>query len=177
MAVESILIAAMMLITISLNGLVLTRLVQQVQKHSQDTQALTVTNRSLEYRVDRLATAVDQSLQQLHRALELSSSVHLLMYKRLHDPSYTLPHDDAARISTYLLELRAIAVVNSNTEFIDRVNRLREAVELILHPPAGEDEQAPRKLEVSEATENVQRKVYDLLASATRATPSKSQVA
>jgi hypothetical protein len=168
MELESILIVAVTLVTIAINGLVLTRLVRQIQEQARDTQALTATNRSLEYRVDRLATAVDQSLQQLQRALELSSSVHLLMYNTLHNPSYTLPHDDAGRISTYLLELRAIAVVNGNTEFIDRVNRLREAVDLVLNPPPDDDERSRRKLDVSETTEGVQRKVYDLLARATR---------
>jgi hypothetical protein len=167
MELESILIVAVMLVTIAINGLVLTRLVRQIQEQTRDTQALTATNRSLEYRVDRLATAVDQSLQQLHRALELASSVHLLMYKKLRDPLCNLPHDDAGRISTYLLELRAIAVVNGNTEFIDRVNRLREAVDMVLNPPH-DDERPSRRLDVSETTEGVQRKVYDLLASATR---------
>jgi hypothetical protein len=169
MDIESILIVAVTLVTITLNGLVLTRLARQIQEQSRDTRVLAATNRSLEYRVDRLATAVDQSLQQLQRALELSSSVHLLMYKKLRDPSYNLPPDDAGRVSTYLLELRAIAVVNGDTAFIDRVNRLREAVDLVLNPPPEDDEHPPRKLDVSEATEGVQRKVYDLLASATRA--------
>jgi hypothetical protein len=59
-------------------------------------------------------------------------------------------------------------VVNGDKEFIDRVNRLRDAVDLILNPPAEGDERARRHLDVSEATEGVQRKVYDLLASATR---------
>jgi hypothetical protein len=156
------------LAAIVINGLILNRLVQQVHNQCDDTRALAATNRSLEYRVDRLAMAVDQSLQQLHRALELTSGIHLLMYKKLRDPAYALPHDDAGRISTYLLELKAIAVVNGDKEFIDRVNRLRDAVDLILNPPGEGDERAHRHLDVSEATEGVQRKVYDLLASATR---------
>jgi hypothetical protein len=168
MDIQAVLIIAVILITLTINSLVLNRLVRQVQSQCRDTQALAATNRSLEHRVDRLAMAVDQSLQQLHRALELSSSAHLVMYNKLRDPSYSLPHDDAGRISTCLLELKAIAVVNGDKEFIDRVNRLREAVDLILNPPAEGDERTHRKLDVSEATEGVQRKVYDLLASATR---------
>ncbi len=169
MDTEVVLIMGATLVAIVINGLILNRLARQVQKQCNNTQALTAANRSLENRVDRLAMAVDQSLQQLHRALELTSSIHLLMYKKLRDPAYNLPHDDAGQISTYLLELKAIAVVNGDKEFIDRVNRLREAVDLILNPPAADDERPHRKLDVSEATEGVQRKVYDLLASATRA--------
>jgi hypothetical protein len=168
MDIDVALIMGVTLAAIVINGLILNRLVRQVQSQCDDTRALTAANRSLEYRVDRLAMAVDQSLQQLHRALELASRIHLLMYNKRHDPSYNLPHGYAGRISTYLIELKAIAVVNGDKEFIDRVNRLRDAVDLILNPPAEGDERARRHLDVSEATEGVQRKVYDLLASATR---------
>jgi hypothetical protein len=164
-----LLIMGATLAAIVINGLILNRLVRQVQNQCDNTRALTATNRNLEYRVDRLAMAVDQSLQQLHRALELTSRIHLLMYNKLHDPSYNLPHDYAGRISTYLLELKAIAVVSGDKEFITRVSRLREAVDLILNPPGEGDERAYRRLDVSDETEGVQRKVYDLLASATRA--------
>jgi hypothetical protein len=169
MDTEVLLIIGATLAAIVINGLILNRLVRQVQNQCNDTRALAATNRSLEYRVDRLAMAVDQSLQQLHRALELTSRIHLLMYNKLRDPSYNLPHDYAGRISTYLLELKAIAVVNGDKEFISRVSRLRDAVDLILKPPGEGDERAHRHLDVSQATEDVQRKVYDLLASATRA--------
>jgi hypothetical protein len=168
MDIDVALIMGATLAAIVINGLILNRLVRQVQNQCDDTRALAATNRNLEYRVDRLATAVDQSLQQLHRALELASRIHLLMYNKLHNPSYSLPHGYTGRISTYLIELKAIAVVNGDKEFIDRVNRLRDAVDLILNPPAEGDERARRHLDVSETTEGVQRKVYDLLASATR---------
>jgi hypothetical protein len=156
------------LVAIVINALILNRLVRQVQNQCDHTRALAAANRSLEHRIDRLAMAIDQSLQQLHRALELTSSIHLLMYNKLRNPSYPLPPDDAGQITTYLLELKAIAVVNGDKEFINRVSRLRLAVDLILNPPAEDDERAHRKLNVSDETESVQRKVYDLLASATR---------
>ena len=76
---------------------------------------------------------------------------------------------DISRINTYLLELKAIAVVNGDTSLIDRVGRLRDAVDLVLNPLAADSGDVPRrKLDVSEATEGVQRKIYDLLSSATR---------
>jgi hypothetical protein len=171
METEVVLIIAVLLVVVIINSWVFNRLVRQVQEQCHDIQTLTAMDRSLEYRVDRLAMAVDQSLQQLHRALELASAIHLLMYNKLHGPSYTLSDHDAGQISTHLLELKAIAVVNGDTELIDRVRRLREAVELVLYPPAEDDERPRRKLDVSEATEGVQRKVYDLLTSATRVRP------
>jgi hypothetical protein len=168
MSVEVALIFTALLLTILINAFILAGLMRRVQDQGHDTQALAVINRSLENRVDRLATAVDQSLQQLRRALELSSSVHLLIYNKLRNPDYPLSDDDMGRISTHLLELKAIAVVNGDTELIDRVLRLRDAVDLVLNPPPEEDERPRRQLDVSEATEGVQRKVYALLADATR---------
>jgi hypothetical protein len=163
-----IVIMGVTLVAIVINGLILNRLVRQVQNQCDNARALAAANRSLERRVDRLATAVDQSLQQLHRALELTSSIHLLMVNRLRDPSCALSYDDTGQIRTYLLELKAIAVVNGDKEFINRVSRLLAAVDLILNPPTDGDERARRHLDVSDETEGVQRKVYDLLASATR---------
>jgi hypothetical protein len=69
MDIDVALIMGVTLAAIVINGLILNRLVRQVQSQCDDTRALTAANRSLEYRVDRLAMAVDQSLQQLHRRI------------------------------------------------------------------------------------------------------------
>lgn len=122
------------------------------------------TTHDLNQRVERLAVAVDQSPQQLHRALELSSHIHHLIYGTLHG-SDGITTDAIGTVYTYLIELNAIAVVNGDTDFIERVGMLRQAVEfLVTHDP---DQPTPT-ITVSQATEGVQRMVYDLLARATR---------
>ena len=125
----------------------------------------------LDQRLGRLAAAVDQSRQQLQRALELASSIHLQLYGRLTargaaEPGFS--ENDASTINTYLIELKAIAVVNGDTDLIELVGRLRDAVEAALAAQADAD-RPTLKRSVSEATERVQRRVYALLAAATRA--------
>ena len=55
MDIDVALIMGATLAAIVINGLILNRLVRQVQNQCDDTRALAATNRNLEYRVDRLA--------------------------------------------------------------------------------------------------------------------------
>lgn len=166
-AVALILLTAVTLITLWINAAALRSFARQIEGQRQDVGAIHTAQRDLEHRLHRLAAAIDQSREQLHRALELASAVHLLLYARLRDPLRDISEEDTGRIHTYLIELKAIAVVNGDTEFIDLVGRLRTAVDSLLNAPAGSVPARP-PLNVSEATGSVQRKVYDLLAAATR---------
>jgi hypothetical protein len=162
-----ILLFAATLFVVWINATALRSFARQIEAQREDMHDLNSAQRDLEHRLHRLAAAIDQSREQLHRALELASAVHLLLYARLRDPLKLITEEDTGKIHTYLIELKAIAVVNSDTEFIDLVGRLRVAVEYLLNPP-GDNATARPNLSVSEATGSVQRKVYDLLAAATR---------
>ncbi len=162
-----ILLVAAALFVLWINAAALRSFSRQIEGQREDARAIHSGQRDLEHRLHRLAAAIDQSREQLHRALELASAVHLLLYARLRDPLKDISEEDAGKIHTYLIELKAIAVVNGDTEFIDLVGRLRVAVDYLLNPPDDPGTVRPN-LNVSEATGSVQRKVYDLLAAATR---------
>ncbi len=143
------------------------RLTRQLPGELSHIENLTFTIRSLEARFDRLVVAVNQSLQQLQRAMDLARSIYQQMYgvNRLEDQSFTLP--EGSQIMADWIELRAIAVVNGDVDLIDRVNDLRLAIDQALDQVPAED-QIRRKITIAEATEAVQRKIYELLATATR---------
>lgn len=142
----------------------LRRLRQKLEEQTKTLARLIISHRDLEIRLDRLVAAVDQSRQQLHRALELSSNIHRLIYGTLRTADDVTP-EMISTINTYLIELKAIAVVNGDKKFIERVGMLRKAVDYLL--TRASDDPTPT-ITVSEATEEVQRTVYDLLAAATR---------
>lgn len=150
------------LVVIVWGGRTLAHSARRVDALAQVVAQLVTAQHEIAHRVDQLAGVVGQSRQQLHRALELSSAVHRLIYGALYREAALAP-DDISTINTYLIELKAIAVVNGDTDFIERVGKLRVAVEhMVMREPDGHTP----TLTVSKATEDVQRKVYDLLAAA-----------
>lgn len=153
---------AVALVVIVWGGRALVRVTRQVDALAQVITQSVVAQREIAHRLDQLAGAVGQSRQQLHRALELSSAVHRIIYGALYR-EVTFAPDDVSTINTYLIELKAIAVVNGDTDFIERVGKLRVAVEHLL---MRDDDAHTPTVTVSKATEDVQRKVYDLLAAA-----------
>ena len=139
-----ILLSAVTLIVVWINAAALRSFARQIEGQREDVHAIHTAQRDLEHRLHRLAAAIDQSREQLHRALELASAVHLLLYARLRDPLKLISEEDAGKIHTYLIELKAIAVVNGDTEFIDLVGRLRVAVESCSIRPVGKRPPGPR---------------------------------
>jgi hypothetical protein len=163
--IESVVIAVA-LIAVVANMILLVWTSRQVRDQRSETRKLSDLSATLDYRVRRLANAVDQSLQQLQHAIELTSSVYLLMYGRQRDPDVPkMTSADEAQINSCLIELKAIAVVNGDTELIELVGKLRQ---IVTQMQEGSDP-APTRADIAAATEHVQRKVYELLANATRA--------
>ncbi len=142
---------------------------RQVRDQRRAIMALAVVERRLEKRVNRLAAAVDQTLQQLHRAIELASSIHRLSYDALNDPAR---HRDArGTIQAYLVELKAIAVVSGDTALIEAVGKLRVAVDQNWGPGDAPHDAPQAALEshaaIASAVEQVQRRIYQHIKDAT----------
>lgn len=159
------LLGAVILAVVGWDIMLTRRVNQRIDDIAGAVAQLTVATGDLSHRLAQLATAVDQTREQLHRALELSSTIHRMIYGALYNEDLYTP-DVMSTINTHLIELKAIAVVNGDTEFIERVGLLRRAAEFLLE--RNPDAHTP-PLTVSKTTEDVQRKVYDLLAAATRA--------
>ena len=164
MAVELVVSLGALVVAL-VNGAALVWSARQVREQRRAIAALTVIERRLESRVNRLAAAVDQTLQQLHRAIELASSIHRLSYDVL---IQSAGHRDAlGTIQAYLIELKAIAVVSGDTALIEAVVKLRTSVDSAWSDGQGPVDGAESHAAIAGAVEQVQRRIYQHIKDAT----------
>jgi len=100
---------------------------KQLDEQIQSTEKLAELTSKLQTKVNLLAADLDQSLKQLERAVDIVRQIHSLMYGA--KPVRELTHEDAGKINTFRIELKALVRVLDDNDLIRLVETLFEHID------------------------------------------------
>jgi len=83
----------------------------ELMQQRQDTKALAQLTAKLEYRVQHLATQLDQSIKRLERARELTGLIHEASFWLIFESQKSSGSEVASKVTAHIAELRGLAVV------------------------------------------------------------------
>jgi hypothetical protein len=136
----------------------------------QDTKVLAQLTAKLEYRIQNLATQLDQSIKRLERARELTSLIHEASFWLIFESRKSSGSEVASKVTAHIAELRGLAVVIGDQQLTDLVEEMLPIFALEKNPDAPWTMKEPIE-KMNDLMRRIHTRIYELLQETIRLKP------